>query len=293
MIDKARLLKAWKLRIGLPMLRRLKPERDVLANGRLMRVNLKDRVIGSTLYVHGKYEYELDQLLRRLDLHGKVCLDIGANIGLHTLALSECVGNEGQVYAFEPEAYNFSLLSYNLRCHGATNVVARQCAVGDVKASGRLDVNLSNFGDHRIDLHEAADKVMQEIEVTTVDSSLKTLPDDSIGFIKVDVQGYEPQVIRGMTRTLKRNPSAVMMIEVFPEGLRWADSSPTELMQTLLDTGMHGWELHPDRVLPVCQPWAYELILHGREVNVLLSQDHEKLWTALKGMYAYPRTNEK
>src|SRR5262249_10058136 len=102
-----RLRRAWKRRVWMSVLSRIRPEVEVGLSGRRMGVELRDEVIGRLLYLSGEYEPYIERLVRYMDLRGGVCIDIGANIGLHTLTLSELVGPAGRVFAFEPEAHNF------------------------------------------------------------------------------------------------------------------------------------------------------------------------------------------
>jgi len=284
----ARLRQAWKRRIWLSILRRYHPEIEVQVGNRRMRVDLRDHVIGRNLYVAGEYEPELQRLMRNMDLRGCVCLDIGANIGVHTVAMSEFVGSSGKVFSFEPESQNYRLLEFNLRINKAANVITRRSAVGDTERICRLMINPNNYGDHRVWTGGPATGAFQEVPMTTIDASLRELPDDVVRFIKIDVQGYECQVVRGMTVTLERNPNAIMMIEVFPDGLCAAGMSATELMQFLHTLGLVGWELQVDRILPVSEPWVYDHIRNGRHVDVVLSRNAERLRMALSNMYGRP-----
>ena len=88
-----------------------------------------------------------------------------------------------------------------------------------------------------------------------------------------------------MRQTLRRNPQAVIIVEVFPDGLQAAGSSATELMESIREFGLHGWELHEDRILPVTEPWVYDLIRNGQYVDVVLSQDKEALERLLSDFY--------
>ena len=81
-------------------LRRLvRPEVTVPMGSRRM-IDLRDRIIAKRLYLGIAWERDLQQLLAAMSLRGGVCLDIGANIGVHSLLMSELVGPAGRVYAF-------------------------------------------------------------------------------------------------------------------------------------------------------------------------------------------------
>src|SRR5687767_9229809 len=103
---------ALRRRVILPALRRFRPLQSVRANGRATTIDVRDPVIGTLLYLTGEYEPELATIIKGLAPHvvGHVALDIGANLGLHTQALSESVGLQGRVIAVEPEPHNLALL---------------------------------------------------------------------------------------------------------------------------------------------------------------------------------------
>src|SRR5439155_15680161 len=174
---------------------------------------------GRLLYLDGGYEGETERLIRAIDLEGGVSVDIGANIGLHTVLMSDLTGPAGKVFAFEPEAGNFRLLKHNLNRNGSTNVTAIQAAVGGRNGTGHLAVNPLNFGDHRVAHGSPTGRAEVEVPITTIDESLRSLPHGVVKLIKIDVQGYEWHVIQGMAETLRSNPDAILIVEIFPEGL--------------------------------------------------------------------------
>ncbi len=270
--------RAWKRHVWMSVLRRVHPRITVRAGGNRIRIDLRDGILARALYLRGEWEPELQRLLRAMDLRGSVCLDIGANIGVHTLALSRLVGPAGRVYAFEPEPHNFALLEENLRLNGATNVTALCTAVGDATGTCRLATNPRNRGDNRVLTGGAW--ASGEVPITTVDESLPVLSGATVKFVKIDVQGYEHHVIRGMQATLARNPDAILAIEVFPAALRAAGTSPRKLIEYLAGLGMTGWEFSPHRLLPLPEPWVYDLFTGGA-ADLIVSRDGERLGEVL------------
>ena len=190
-----------------------------------MRVDLRDKIIARELFWYGVYELEIQKLWALLDLRGGVVLDIGANIGLHTVALSEMVGPEGRVIAFEPDSANYRLLRENLDHNDCRNVDARLMAMGDQVGTCSISRNESNYGDHRV-----ADNGAGDVPMTTLDEVAEQLPEGAVRLVKIDVQGHELHVIRAMERLLDRNPALVLTIEIFPDGLREAGTSASELV---------------------------------------------------------------
>jgi Flp pilus assembly protein TadD len=87
--------------------------------------------IGRSLERYGEFSEGECDLLRQMVRPGQVVVEAGANIGAHTLVLSQLVGPAGRVYAFEPQRVVFQILCGNLALNGCLNVVCREVALGD------------------------------------------------------------------------------------------------------------------------------------------------------------------
>lgn len=124
---------------------------------------------------------------------GSTCLDVGANIGLTTIATA--VGNPNiRVIAFEPVPSNAALLAQNIQTNGIENCTIVNTAVGD--HVGRVSINdngpWSIVGGGSV-----------EVPMTTLDTyCAEQLPGTRIDFIKIDVEGYEPNVLAGAAQIL-------------------------------------------------------------------------------------------
>ncbi len=163
--------------------------------------NRNDRFIGRSLDHYGEWcESELDLLLR-FCRDGDVVVDVGANIGSHTIAFAKAVGANGAVFALEPQRLPFQLLCGNIALNVLTNVHALQKAAGAQAGRAKIPAlpwdEPHNFGAVSI-LNRSSPG--DDIEVVTLDSL--TLP--SCRLIKVDVEGMEPDVLAGARDTIKK-----------------------------------------------------------------------------------------
>jgi FkbM family methyltransferase len=164
-----------------------------------------DNPIGYSLGLYGEWAgAEIDLLARFIGL-GSVVVDVGANIGTHAVAFAKRVGPTGRVLAFEPQEVAFNLLKRNLDAAGCGNVDARQAGVG--RASGRaliespsLDGRAVNLGAVRLSPELGSDTANESVEVVSLDDL--DLP--ACHLIKVDAEGMEPEVVRGMAGTIAR-----------------------------------------------------------------------------------------
>lgn len=158
---------------------------------------------------------------------GSVVLDIGANIGFYTRILSNLTGPKGKVIAFEPDAANFARLQQNTRLLG--NVSVHQLAVSSSNESLKIYHSKELNVDHRtypVDDYAS----ITEIAATTIDSFLE--PGTRIDFIKMDIQGFEIEALKGMKNTIANN-NVRMIMEFWPYGLRKAGKSVSELVALL------------------------------------------------------------
>jgi FkbM family methyltransferase len=140
---------------------------------------------------------------------GDCVLDVGANIGWYTARLSQLVGANGRVFAFEPMPETFHLLAFNARLFPFPNVTLLNVAASDSFGMAGMEVPLSGAGTP--DLYQA------RLASTSADTTVYRLPLDAlsipgrVSFVKVDVEGHEINVLRGMERTLRENRPRVVV----------------------------------------------------------------------------------
>lgn len=176
--------------------------------GNIMYLDYNDTL---DLSIRGSYEpFEADLFKNEIQ-PGDIVLDIGAHIGYYTLIAAQLVGSGGRVFAFEPEPKNFSLLEKNIKINNYSNIVAVQKAVSDKSATLKLYLAENNSGDHRIyDPNDGRSKFIN-IEVVKLDDFFKDY--NRINVVKIDVQGAEGGVLKGMENLIQYNKN----IKIFTE----------------------------------------------------------------------------
>ncbi len=177
--------------------------------------------------------------------------DIGANQGLYTLLLSRLVGTEGRVWAFEPDDVLFAALERNLAVNGVTNVLASHRALGSAPGAMTLYRSLLNSGDNRL-ADSGREHAHAAVQVS-VDPLDRLLAGERLDFIKMDVQGWEMEVLRGMSRLLDdpRNERLEIHLEFWPKGLREAGSDPREPLDYLAGRGFAIYRHGSEALVPV------------------------------------------
>lgn len=201
----------------------------------------RDRGTTLALVVWGHLDH--DNFLTSLDLakkegmlkdKGNIFVDVGANIGTHTVYAMN-TGKFERVIAIEPHAGNFSLLQKNVRDNGLEGKVGfYNCAMGRENGWAEFEVSAEHSGDHRVRLEQSgknAPQAMDEgkrevvkVEQRTLDSLIREqgITDYSSLFISIDVQGFEAFILDGAHELIKGG--AVFCIEFWPYGLRYANA---------------------------------------------------------------------
>lgn len=134
---------------------------------------------------------------------GMVVLDIGANIGETTMAFSKLAGETGKVFSFEPDPQTFGRLQKHLELNACANVIPVNKGLGREEAEFFLEEGEHNSGGNRIAPGKQAQG--KKIAVTTLDRFLEAHDVAKVDFVKIDVEGYEYNVLLGAVKTIDQH----------------------------------------------------------------------------------------
>ena len=166
----------------------------------IMIYNRNDMYVGESLRRYGEFSPGESELFRKILQPDMLVVEIGANIGAHTVELSQLVGVRGTVVAFEPQRVVFQTLCANIALNNCANVYTYQSAVGDhvgtIKVPFLPPDQFNNFGGLSLRGTEAGD----DVPLTTLDAL--NLP--TCHLLKIDVEGMEVEVLRGAADTIAR-----------------------------------------------------------------------------------------
>lgn len=188
-------------------------------SGRLrIRLNARDQVISRSIFCTGEWEPGELQFIRSYVKPGMVAVDVGANIGVHTLTLAECVGPDGAVHSFEPTQV-FETLRYSVRQNGFDGRVRlNHCAVGAEEGHLRLlacKPGYELFTSEGVPLvPEVATGQYVEYPMTALDAYARQQGLSRIDFLKVDVEGAEDLVLAGTRDLLSRSAVGCILFEL-------------------------------------------------------------------------------
>lgn len=217
--------------------------REIRVDGECLFPDTMDRFLAALGWKFGWVGGPEAAFIRRVVQRGMVVADVGANIGLHTLALARRVGSTGRVHAIEPEPNNFRALRHAVEVSGYDHVELHCAAAAAESGQMSLYVSHANRGDHRgipVGLF-ARDAIT--VEKITLDSVFAD--ETSVDFVKIDVQGAEGFVLQGMQEVLRRNPQIIVVCEICPFLLAENRVSFSEFFAPVVRAGLQTHVLSP------------------------------------------------
>ncbi|MBI1923686.1 FkbM family methyltransferase, partial [Candidatus Poribacteria bacterium] len=173
-----------------------------------LKANLRDHK-HLRLYFYGTHDerYEIKKYFKIIR-EGDTCWDIGANIGFYTCLFASIVGKQGKVIAFEPTSTTFNYLAENVRLNNFTNVKVINKALGDKREKRPIYYHRSDLAEETASLKYVIGDESETADVDTIDNVLGELPVPD--FIKIDVEGYQMEVLRGGHHFFKEHHPIIM-----------------------------------------------------------------------------------
>jgi FkbM family methyltransferase len=198
--------------------------------------------IDFSIFLLGSFEPDMVAAYQQMIAAGAVVIDIGANIGAHTLRFAACVGAVGRVVAVEPTQYAFERLREHVLLNPelapritllqAMLMGSQQAALAEkIESSWPLDTPNDAHPEHA-----GVAKVTSGAVVRTLDDVVSKLDLKSVDFLKLDVDGYEVEVLRGARDTL-RVFAPVILFEHAPYGVAEKGYNPGEIAEILNGAG--------------------------------------------------------
>ena len=238
------LLRPWPLRqLTNWTIRKLLPKQLQIGEATIV-LNPNDPVVSGALNF-GVYEKAETKFFQTACHSGMTFLDVGANIGYYTALATRAVGPNGKVIALEPDPESFQYLEQTIAANAVGNVQAFPIAASDVPATLPLYISHDNRGDNRL-YQPGVDWPKIEVEARPIDALLAENDIETLDLIKIDVQGYEPKVVAGLSETIRRSPKLTLLTEFWPKGIRDAGGEARNFLQSLRDLGLTLHELKAD-----------------------------------------------
>ena len=224
-----------------------------LNSGHKLFVDTRDLSLTPHLLLEGTWERWLTEVLSRLLRPGMTFVDVGANFGYYSVLAASQVGPRGRVFSFEANDAVADLLWRSVNVNGfedRVTVVPRAVHETSGKISfSRLERLL---GASRVADFDAALLEQYHDEAVTVQVDAVSLDDffadDAIGVdvVKIDAEGSEPAILRGMAGILRSRPAVKVVFEYGPDNIRSAGDDPLELLHELMRSGLRLQRINHD-----------------------------------------------
>ena len=238
------LLRPWPLtEITNWIIKQLLP-RTITVDDSYVYLNPNDPVVSGALFFN-VYEKSESRFIKSICFKGMKTLDIGANIGYYTALTSKAAGEEGLIVAIEPDPESYKYLSKTINASKFDNIISFNLAASDIKQKLPLFISKDNRGDNRLYQNEENRETI-EVDCFTMDELLLGNQIYNLDLIKIDVQGYEPKVIKGMQQIIESSNELILLTEFWPKGILQAGENPQEYLTILRKMNFKLFELKPN-----------------------------------------------
>jgi FkbM family methyltransferase len=201
--------------------------------GAWMELDLSEH-IQRMIYL-GAYEREETRLVLGYLRPGMTVLDVGANVGYYTLAAAARVGPKGRVIAVEPSPYAADRLAATVSANAIEHVRIERLALGSRSADLPLYLPLPD--NHAPSLLGDPGRASVTVPVRTLDACLPDWAVDRVDLLKLDVEGYEAEVLAGASVALSAGRIRAILCEFNDPWLQRAGRGAADLYRQLLDAG--------------------------------------------------------
>src|ERR1700687_4430453 len=231
--------------------------------------------IDFAIYLGGMFERATAIPWAKLTEPSSLVLDIGANIGAHTLHLASLVGPQGRVMAFEPTDFAFRKLRRNLDLNPslASRVEAFHCFLTGSDGASVPNAIYSSWplaveaGLHA--KHLGREMQTEQAQARSLDSIISERADRKVQLVKLDVDGFECDVLRGATALL-RDVRPIFVMELAPYLLEERGLSLDELLSYFIPNGYRFYDERTQKQLPSKANELRGLVADGASMNVVV-----------------------
>ena len=173
--------------------------------------------VGRTIFYFGDLDRKVTWACSRLVRSGDTVLDIGANLGLVSFVLSAIVGTAGHVHAFEPNPAMVALIEKAIQRNAVSNINLHPFALGSMEGTLELSVPARNAGAASLvpgRLWGGRLSMKTAVPVRTLSAFMSEQGVGHIRLVKMDVEGFEAEVIDGATDAFSADPPDVILFEL-------------------------------------------------------------------------------
>jgi FkbM family methyltransferase len=227
-----------------------------------------DHALLANLMEAGELEPGTRILIERLLKPGDVYIDVGANIGLHSIAAARAMSGQGKIFAFEPFEPTRKLLERNLWLNGFSSICEiSHFALSDTTGKHKLHLGATSGHHSLYELETPAFTPTTSVDISTITLD-EFLPEKQTArLLKIDAEGAEIDVIKGAKRLLAGNPQMLLIVELGLSHLKRNAISLENWIEHFTSQGL-SFSVINDRTGDL-EDWSVEQLSHSESVNLL------------------------
>ncbi|MGH9733183.1 MAG: FkbM family methyltransferase [Candidatus Acidiferrales bacterium] len=201
---------------------------------------------GESPLFFGSYAPLVTHAMERCLKPGDVFIDVGANVGYISAVAAALVGTRGQVHAFEPAPEHFVRLRRVAELNPKYSIFTNPCAVDDVAAKRTIHITREAGQSSLVPLYKRVDEVVrcEDVQALRLDSYIEQAGIERVALIKIDVEGYELPVLKGLEGYFRRTGHRPPIIcEIAPRAYPLLGANLSQLADCMTSFGYAAFDL--------------------------------------------------
>src|SRR5262245_13031463 len=239
-----------------------------------------DHALLSCLLETGELERGTRILIQKYLRPGNVFIDVGANVGMHTLAAARAMQGQGKIIAFEPFEPTMRMLEKSIWMNGFSSMTEiHQAAVFNAAGRQQLFIGATS-GHHSLFALEPSPNNAQgpgKVPLVRLDSVIAA--GQRIDLMKIDVEGAELEVIEGAVSLIADNPEIALIVEFGPSHLRRTGRTPSQWLDSFNQLGLYYRVINNES--GALEKWSLDALEQVESVNLFFARPESPAWERL------------
>jgi len=187
------------------------------------------------------YAPAYSEFMKQIVKNGFIVVELAAHIGYYTLLLSQLVGKNGKVFAFEPDPTTFGMLKKNVKINECENVTVEQKAISNENGKCKLFLTPGATSRRIYDDNDG----MESVEVDSIRLDDYFRDNKKIDFIKIMAVGADYAVLKGMKSILHDSPNIKLILHFKPYHIQTFGDNPAEMLEFVVNEGFKLYQINP------------------------------------------------